>query len=366
MLENGVEDRMKNSTESQPENDIPATPNISWRRLLARLFDLYVYQFIVTAFLRLVLNVNTSIEIGWKLVEIPLPIILMYFVEPVLLCIMGTTFGKWIFGIRVQNKEGRKLSYDAAKRRAFRVFFYGMGAYFTPTMLWRLWVSYVDSKERKLLPWEDESVYCVRDRKKRRFAVFVVCLVVLALLDTWTLLQVTVPKHRGSLTTAEFCDNYNHLSQYLNLTPEMKLDSTGTWIDNDGIVTMSADGKVLTYPQFYFVEENGVLVEVGFTYDSSKDTFVWADSVKEQMIGAVLAYTGAQKEISLLSDDRNEMVSYINEHIYDNFELTKAGIKMTYINEYEGYVENNGMMFPLEEETYHSFEFKMEMSRKNT
>lgn len=351
----------KEKIENTIVNDSISKLHIPLRRFCARVIDLSIYRFIVSAFLRHVLNVNTSIETGWKIIETPLPIILMYIIEPVLLSVIGTTLGKGIFGISIKNKQGAALTYDAAKRRSFQVFFYGMGGYFLPTMIWRLWKSYVDCKDGNTLPWEDESMYCVRDKKKWRFAVFVISYIILFFLNILSLLQAVVPKHRVPLTTEEFCENYNQLSKYLDLTPEMKLDPMGNWIDNDGITVMSADGKALTYPQFYFKEENGELVTVSFLCDASEDTFVWAASIKNQMLGAVLAYMGAQEEISLLSDERNEIALYIENHIHESFELTKAGIKMTYTIEYEGYEEIDGMLWPIEgEEQSNSYEFKME------
>lgn len=334
--------------------------HILWRRFCARVIDLAVYQFLVSACLRLVLHVNTSIEVGWRIVEIPLPIILMYVIEPILLSVIGTTLGKRIFGIYVLNESGNIISYKNAKRRSFRVFWYGMGVYFTPVMLWRLGKSYIDGKAGRRLPWEEDSKVYILDKKKWRYIVFVVSMSAILFLNAWSLVQAIVPKHRGALTVEKFCENYNQISKYLFLTPDMELDAQGNWIDTDGIIITSADGKVMTYPEFTFVEKNGTITEVGFVCEPSDESFVWADSIKEQMIGAALSYIGAQKEFSFLASDLKELVRYIENHISDDFELTEAGILMTYQIEYEGYENVSEMMIPMEgKESYCIFKFNM-------
>lgn len=345
------------------EKDVLPKVKAPWKRYFARTLDMALYSLAVFSFLSLVLNVNTSNEPIWGIVETIISIFIMWAIEPVLLSLLGTTFGKWILGISVTDEDGQKLSYEVAKRRTTTLFWYGLACYVPALHLWRLWISYADCNDEKTLAWEEESELVLRDRKKWRIAAYVASYIFLITVEVCAVMAAEAPKHRGALTVEEFSENYNRMARYLGVDTGKELDEKGKWQDIYGmntVVYMSADGTVLAPPEFEIVEENGEVVEVGFCLEKENSS-EWGASCSEQMIIAALAYIGAQKEIPIVSNERSEIAEYIGNHAFEDFELIKAGIKMTCDVEYEGFENMDFFVIPIEgEDNYYRLQFKME------
>lgn len=66
----------------------------------------------------------------------------MLFLEPVLLRLFGTTLGKWIFGLRLEDENGNRPSYIAGFIRTLQVIGSGLGYHIPVYSLVRLWKSY--------------------------------------------------------------------------------------------------------------------------------------------------------------------------------------------------------------------------------
>ncbi|WP_317854670.1 RDD family protein [Chakrabartyella piscis] len=77
---------------------------------------------------------------------------------------LGTTIGKRIFGIRVLDADGEKLTLEAAKKRTYSVFKHGMGYCIPLYDLYRQYKSYGKCKEGELV-WDAGISYEVEDNK---------------------------------------------------------------------------------------------------------------------------------------------------------------------------------------------------------
>ncbi|MBP3520233.1 MAG: MerR family transcriptional regulator, partial [Oscillospiraceae bacterium] len=203
-----------------PVDELPPPTGHPWRRYFARMLDLILYglPFAVLWALAFHLSPQTMNNALFKLFDAYLGIGVMLLLEPLLLSRWGTTPGKWIFGITVRDGDGNKLTWEQARHRTWTVFAKGMGYGIPFYEFWREYKSYqtVDRQER--CDWEraedgepermeipDSTARCVA-YVGVRLAVSVLAFLILA--------QAAMPPHRGELTLAEFCDNWNFYNSY--------------------------------------------------------------------------------------------------------------------------------------------------------
>lgn len=152
-LENGI-----------PVEDAPPRLNLPWRRYGARMFDLLLCSFLSARLLFLMP--------WWKLGGFALNLIIMLVVEPALLCLFATTPGKLIFGIRVTDREGKRLSYNDALERTWSVLWDGMALGIPLLELYFEYRALTDVEEGELLPWEEDTELTFADGKNWRWALF--------------------------------------------------------------------------------------------------------------------------------------------------------------------------------------------------
>lgn len=350
-------------TKKELEKDVLPRVKAPWQRFFARELDFTIYSAIATAVLELGFNINTlNCGMGWQLIKYIIPVVIMWLAEPILLSKFSTTLGKWIFGIRVTDEGGQRLSYEAAKERTATLFWHGLGFYVPAVGVWKWWKCYVACTEGQMLEWEDASEIVLRDTKKWRIAAYVGSNIMVITLMVGITFLAEMPRYRGELTTAEFCKNYNRLANYFELDMGEELDHTGKWkneSDIDNVIYMSDDGSFVDPPDFVIVEEDGEVVEISFSVEINNGNEP-APSCIEQMTVSALAYIGAQDEIALFSKDRAELIEYIENHRFENFEYEKAGVKMTCNIEYKGYEDAALFLWPMEEqENYYYLLFKM-------
>lgn len=185
-----------------------------WRRFFARSFDLSVYSVIWNTFLTLAVNLHLESRTGlsWTLAELIASACLMFLMEPALLTLTGTTPGKFLFGIHVSGTDGGRLPYGMAFARTWGVFGKGMGYFIPGYQLFRQYRSYKECKNGEMLYWETDSVLCL-DRRflPARAAVYLASFAVFAGANFWINQFGAVPVHRGDITVAEYCENFNRL-----------------------------------------------------------------------------------------------------------------------------------------------------------
>jgi hypothetical protein len=94
---------------------------------------------------------------------------------------------------------------------------------------------------------------------------------------------------------------------------------------------------------FEITETDGVVTEVSFSLsmhhkkdDKEKS---WAPDCQEQMQLAALAFVGAGKDFRILSSDKRKLVQQIEEHIFEDFGFSMAGVRVSCDVEYSGYEE---------------------------
>ena len=117
-LENGIQTAL--------QQDVQPKQHMLWQRFFARYLDVTLYHaFWVTLLPLLGYNLFRNRNGGAMLVQV-LSLLTMFFLEPLLLHIFAATPGKWLFGLRVTDGDGGKLTYEAAINRTAFVFWYGI------------------------------------------------------------------------------------------------------------------------------------------------------------------------------------------------------------------------------------------------
>lgn len=148
--------------------------------------------------------------------------------EPLCLHLFGTTPGKALLGLHVERPDGGRLGLGEAARRTFDVLTYGLGFYvpiLSQVMLIKSWLRH---KNGRPLRWEEGSELRLRRRRLGLLTAGYILLAGLALFTLFVNQELSqMPKNRGGITAAEFCENYNslayaegYLRSYISLTPE--------------------------------------------------------------------------------------------------------------------------------------------------
>ena len=102
----------------------------------------------------------------------PTVLIIMLVLEPVLLCLFATTPGKLIFGIRVTDREGKRLSYTDALERTWSVLWDGMALGIPLLECYFEYRALQDVEDGEELPWEEDTDLTFADGKNWRWALF--------------------------------------------------------------------------------------------------------------------------------------------------------------------------------------------------
>lgn len=313
-----------------------------WRRYLARALDHSLYILLLNAALVLGLRFTFGEGILNTLVEDYLAWGVQFLLEPLLLATWGTTPGKWIFGLKVRNADGGKLTFGEAVARLAVLFRYGEGWGIPIYQLYRNYKSYRACSDGEVLPWDEGRSYAIRDESGLRCLAWAGAVALDVALSLLLALQMTMPPVRHPLTVAEFARNYNDLVRQYDLN-SMTLDETGTWVVPEGTISLGNPPPIFHYE----TTEDGALTGVSFTYERAPDYF-W-DGAETEQTAAFLAMLAAQPEVGLLNwyfllrDAAEQMGVYT-----EDFRFTLAGLTVENEVEYSGYRLISGYLLPEE------------------
>jgi hypothetical protein len=363
MDENGV---VMNETEAI-RNEADAAMFYPWRRYLARMFDIFLYSTVWLVFLTFAFNVNLATRGSFgNLFDGFVALVLMLFIEPVWLHLLGTTPGKAIFGLHIMAPTGRRISYGEAMERTWGVLGAGMGYNIPVYNLVCLWRSYKRCSERAMQPWDEIGIYTIQDRKWYRGVIYLgVNLVLIGFLCT-AIAAKDMPPNRGELSVAEFAENHNYFADYYALgLSGQALDTNGQWSEIRDRSTERISIVVNEPLEYEFTVEEGELTSVSFLVER-ENSHDWISSSKQQMILAALSFAGAEEEMGLHAKARREMVEFIGGSDFEDFAFEKAGISFVCKVEYSGLIDTHaGFLIPEEnsETPYYRLQFTMQKSQ---
>ena len=320
----------------------------AWRRYLARSLDLFLYGLLWYVIAVLVLHINLFRSgFGQNIVNTVMQMLVMLAVEPLLLNRFKTTPGKAVFGIRVTQENGERLTFLQGFSRTLGVLIKGMGLSIPVYSLYTYYKSYERCKGREIQPWDEGISYTIKDTRGYRWLIFVAANVAVFACLIGVIYAGQIPPNRGQLTVAEFAENYNYLARYYNLESDGEyLGEDGNWQkkQESGVVTISIPD--VPAPDFIYEVKDGTVTGISFSVEF-QDRDEWLPTYDTQMMLAVLAYAGAQKGIGLFSGDRMEMANCVASNHFRDYHIVYRGIDIRCEREAEGYQSLlSGIMIP--------------------
>lgn len=163
------------AAEQALRKDVEPRLNLPWRRFWARNLDYGIYHTLLT--------VIPSPFSGSELAISLLTLVFMLLLEPALLHLFGTTPGKAIFGIRVTDPDGGRLTYGAALDRTWVVLWEGEAMRLPFLNLYFNYKSLTAAENSQLLPWERESELTFRDDRMWRYGLHIAVGILLGTLE---------------------------------------------------------------------------------------------------------------------------------------------------------------------------------------
>ena len=323
---------LENGMPAARQQDVQPKQHMLWQRFFARYLDVTLYHaFWVTLLPLLGYNLFRNRNGGAMLVQV-LSLLTMFFREPLLLHIFAATPGKWLFGLRVTDGDGGKLTYEAALNRTAFVFWYGIRLDLPVLRLVRLYKCAEDEQAGKALPWEADSEQTVCDRHGWRFAA--AALLAIAVM-AGAVLGVLLPigtVHRGDLTVAQFAENYNAIQRQLG-SEGIELDASGCWKAESVFETSGGTTTYMfrdRYPQFEYETENGILTAVIYRLESGTGNEVQASSDGNVLSLALYAFAGAETKYLAFDRALQTAAADLSEHRFSEFQTVVDGVDVSY------------------------------------
>lgn len=354
----------EDSTYFTVKEDEPSHVFYPWRRFFARSFDLFIYRIIWDAFLSFTFHINLTARSNWgNLLDTFTAIAIMLFMEPLWLYLLGTTPGKAIFGMRIENSDGRRLFYGEGFERTWSVIGAGMGYNIPIYNLVCLWKSYSRCSEKEIQPWDELLSYTIKDTRWYRNVLYICAYAAAYGILLMIYSAQLLPPNRGELTIAQFAENYNYYAEFLDVSFDGEyLNEDGKWVEKEFDETASAyhGFGYSENPEYHFNVENGHLKGVSFKVEINNQDLL--ESYDTQMLLASLAFVGAQREMGLFSKIPDRIVNQIENNSFQDFNFTEGGITVTCDTEYSGYINTQTNILLSEENAsanYFSLSFSM-------
>lgn len=325
-----------------------------WRRFFARMVDSGIGTLLIYALLALVFRadlIGMSAAAQWVVSFLGLAASIL--VEPLWLHFWGWTPGKWIFGLKVRDKAGEKLSLSDAKDRALGVFSRGLGWNIPIYSIYRLWKS-CKCCETCDCPWDAENgVCCVHEGRRGAAVLFVASQALVVFLTVALLLHTLLPPNRGPLTAAQYCENFNFYLSRNGLTD--RLDDAGHWQEAPSTVYVHLTGT--EHSDLTLTLTDGSVTAVSLSdYSRPPDSAVtssgsqWIYMQQTMYQIATLALAGAQERFNCFTFDYAGWCKFWTEDDkYDSFTQDFRGLRFIQTVEYSGFDGKYGPSLSAEE-----------------
>ena len=320
-----------------------------WMRLLAREVDVSIYSLLIHAVLGLGLRVDllhTGNFADWLISLASL--VLMFVAEPLWLHFWGWTPGKWIFGLKLRNRFGEKLSMSQAWSRGWGIFSRGYGFNIPIYNLWRHWKSYRSCRDGEDCDWDygEERQYTKVDRSLS-WLMWLGAEAVSVFLAVTILLQTFLPPNRGALTVEEYSENFN---SYLDTLGDFssQLNEQGQWVERAEPGTVVIDLSTMEYADLEFTLEDGYVTAVTLSDSAKQDGRTgWIYMSQSYYQVATAALAGAQREFNCFNYDLAGWLALWDER-WDSFELDYRGVHISQTVECSGYTGVGQIREPVE------------------
>lgn len=156
-------------TEAKPSGFVAAGPQVRpWIRFWARITDYGLFgSFLATLLLLIAPDLAAEmLDQNYVFIDVFFVVVvfLWVFIEAALLAVLGTTPAKALLNIRVRHSDGSLLSYGEGLRRAFGVWFHGVGIGILLAELLFMAFSYFRLKKSGTTNWDAGKPWEVQHR----------------------------------------------------------------------------------------------------------------------------------------------------------------------------------------------------------
>lgn len=342
-----------------------------WRRHIARMIDYAWIQMLILLILIVVIRIrpfqsNAINLIGFASGFIAVPIIAL------MLHAWGTTPGKWVMGIRVEDANGGKLSINDALWREGKLISSGVGYFIPIYAYWRMYRSYREESEGERNSWNEDCEIIYIDwsaaRKTAMAAIMIVCAIINAIIS----IDAIFPKYRrNNLTVAQFAENHFDYEKMLNARSEYYLGPDGTWkeANNDSTLYLTIDSIGHTRTEFQYTLNDNAIQAI--TYSDCWESDGFLSTLPSYCDAAMNAFIGARPgttifELMQIDEIDQIMEEQINEAIVSGTAaggITISDVKVSWDITLSGCdLCGKGMLFSNEDEIIsYSLDFKMEI-----
>lgn len=172
-----------------------------------------------------------------------------------------------------------------------------------------------------------------------------------------------MPKHRGNITVAQFCENYNRLAAYYGFDIGEKLDPEDGWV-----IQSAGTNYVVSFfehPEFQFTEEDGIMTGVEFSVEM-RGTGEFAQSCQSERFLAVLAFVKAQEGSGLFENRADRIAAWNIETPFVSYSASAYGVEVNCEIEFDGYASTPAaeVLIPMEDEkTWFSMSFSLQKEK---
>jgi len=332
------------------------------RRFAARTFDyvLYLELMVWAQALAGVYMGNGFVLVGSAV----LALLVMFCLEPLLLCTLGTTPGKALLGLSVTEKNGKKLTYGSGIARMDGVFSQGMGWAIPIWSFVKLWKCRGRGAEGNLQPWDKMAPVRQKDGSAvKRIAAFVLACVLLLAVDTVVMRFAELPGNRGDLTVEEFAENFTRQTSVWGVAFTQVLDEEGKWQYRDYDVENGLTENIREeLPFTYTVDDQGHVTAVTVTASRDGAEEPLLKLPVNQIIVAVSSFVWAQKDAPLWGGERMEFLQEIIDRGMSDYALEQAGVSVSCETNLEGFRIENGKLTAEENAAAYHAEFTFTMA----
>lgn len=353
---------------------LPVAPH-PWKRLFAREIDLIFIELAIHTvkwlIFRLPVDAVTFAEnefLGEAIVDWLGSLFsfgILALIEPLLLCTVGTTLGKWIFGLKVRNRDGSKLSYLRGLRRMGSILVGGCGWFIPIFGWWRLWKSYQACNHNEIMPWDDDLLYETEERKLCGL-YFILSLAAYFGLFLLVIFQTYVPVHQGALTKEEFIENCNaYIAQHETIS-DYHLDGNGVWIkeqsNEDTFVFTIGDDSSSYVPYEMTINDEGIVTAVRVEFEKTGQDEIRSPEYRTMHI-LTMSYLLANNRVNAFTFPFQDAI-HREMSGFSNYSYTDGCVRVTNMVEKSGYRHWNGesgwLIGKDDEEQYFHWVFTME------
>lgn len=279
--------------EPEPEPPRYTAGYCPWRRYFARAVDMALYDLLFHAVVLGVFHgywLLGASRLTNALIDLAC-FALTFALEPLWLHYWGWTPGKWLFGLKLRDENGEKLSLADARERAWSVAWKGYRwtiPIWDLVTMWRCRKEGLDGLESDWdLGWARR--YTVEERPggaRLGGAAYIAVQILFFAVIALSVLASYLPPNRGPLTVERYAENFNYYAEKFGF--DDRLDQNGAWQDKRYVLKLSGVDDL----DPVFTLEDGAVTAVTFCARSNEEfTYIYAGHFPENV--GLLAFTGA-------------------------------------------------------------------------